>query len=240
MVKAVGKTLKKKEYDCFVRMFQHSMLKPIVSKSLNQQEKLVNIFRVIVTARQYVPDGKKLKGLTKSERNLEIQNQFENIVRKFEDKIIKLMEQTDEFISMGKIDEAHQNLLKELVSMKGVGQKIANEYLKQVVRYFGKWKELEHVLHLPIDSRINRIFTQKLKLVDVKRLPTNIRSKTYIKFQEELHRIAKEIGVHSIVYDNLWFAEKVFCQKLPLCSSCWIRLFCQDERNDFYAYNNPI
>jgi endonuclease III len=128
------------------------------------------------------------------------------------------------------------NLLNLVYSTPGVGQKIGSLILEVIIHYGEANTALESQLFVPIDTHVQRIFTQCLGLNNVPPIGTPVYSKRYIAFQRFLSENAAD-GVSRIYFDYLWFVGKFFCRKINeteegyskgfrLCPMCWIKDDC--------------
>lgn len=121
-----------------------------------------------------------------------------------------------------------------IYGIPGVGQKIGSLMLEIIYMYSNYADDsVLAFVNLPIDTHTKRILKDSFHY-EVPGIESKIRSKRYIKFQDQLSSIT---GVRPRAYfDYLWFVGKVFCGKMTgksrnrgyrLCNMCWIRESCE-------------
>lgn len=117
-----------------------------------------------------------------------------------------------------------------IVGLPKIGSKIASVFMKNTVREFSVFPELEEHLFLPIDVHIKNILTNKLQVFSQNELSKEnpLKSKKSMLFQEQLTKI------HSprVELDALWFIGHIFCNKKSgfVCKKlCWIRKYCRQN-----------
>lgn len=155
----------------------------------------------------------------------------------------KDFDQAQEYFAdnFGKIKESitHGNWPETLLLIydaQGVGQKIGSLILEVLIHYGKANDDLEPELFVPIDTHVQRIFSECLGLTNVPSIGSPVWSSNYRGFQQFLADNSAE-GTPRIYFDYLWFVGKVFCKKITknderyskgyrLCSMCWIKDYC--------------
>jgi endonuclease III len=120
----------------------------------------------------------------------------------------------------------HEWLLGELTGIRGVGTKIACDFLEHAVYWDGIWPELRDELYVPVDRHIYRIMTEKLKVFSEDEVPLGkpYKSRRFIEFQEALSKV----HMPRVEFDFLWFIGSQFkCAYGIYCEYCWIKCLCR-------------
>jgi len=126
--------------------------------------------------------------------------------------------------------------LRLVYDARGVGQKIGSLILEVLIHYGEANQALEPKLFVPIDTHVQRIFSECLGLSNVPSIGSPVWASNYLGFQQFLADNSGE-GTLRIYFDYLWFVGKVFCRKITenderyskgyrLCSMCWIKDYC--------------
>lgn len=138
--------------------------------------------------------------------------------------------------------------LRLIYNAQGVGQKIGSLILEVIIHYGEANRALEDELFVPIDTHVERIFSECLGLQHVPSIGSPVYSSNYQAFQRFLaDNTAK--GIPRIYFDYLWFVGKVFCRKITekeerytkgyrLCSMCWIKDYCTFDDKWFTNYGD--
>lgn len=144
------------------------------------------------------------------------------------------------------IDGNWQEVKHLIYDAHGVGQKIGSLILEVLIHYGEANKVLEPKLFVPIDTHVQRILSECLRLPNVPSIGASVWASDYNVFQEFLTDNSAE-GAPRICFDYLWFVGKVFCQKINaidggysrgyrLCPICWIKDYCTHTDKWFTGY----
>lgn len=150
-------------------------------------------------------------------------NQVRAGVEGFDQKVEGIIENMSD-LSQENAEEKYRWLLEKLTNIRGVGSKIACEYVRKVVVYGGIWENLLYELYVPVDTHIDSFMTEKLKVFQEDEIPKDHESTEFKDFQDLLAK------VHSprIDFNLLWFVGNRFCTpRLTIrCEYCPIKEFC--------------
>lgn len=120
----------------------------------------------------------------------------------------------------------HQDAFEELCSQKHIGQKIANEFLRQIAHVFELREGWISELAVPLDTHVVQMLvkTDAISLTDEERdrrpgqiinmAPTSNPHKRigYQEVQNGFQQAGEQIGVPRIVFDELWLEHRSFLQ----------------------------
>ena len=121
-------------------------------------------------------------------------------------------------------------LYSKIISVKGIGQKIASVFMKDMVCEFLIFPELREYLFLPIDTHIEKILTKRLKVFEPEEVSKKdpLNCKSAMDFQVSLSKIHRP----RVELDRFWYVGYLFCSKNSrvVCNEiCWMREYCQEK-----------
>lgn len=155
-------------------------------------------------------------------------NQVKAGVEEFDRKLEEIIENMSD-LSQENAEEKYRWLLENLTNIRGVGSKIACEYVRKVVVYGRVWEDLLYELYVPVDTHIDSFMTEKLKVFREDEIPKYHESTEFKDFQNLLDQ------VHSprIDFNLLWFIGNRFCVPgLTIrCGYCPIKEYCNKWKN---------
>ncbi len=121
-------------------------------------------------------------------------------------------------------------LYSTIVGLTSIGPKIASVFMKNMVCEFSIFTELRDYLFLPVDTHIENILANKLKVFGRNEISKEnpLKSKKSKLFQDKLSKIHDP----RVDLDNFWYIGHLFCSKKSelVCQEiCWIKRYCQQK-----------